>query len=843
MAKPLAPPLPPSRPGKPGGLGEKVEATVERIFHWLTTQLMETIAGWVGWALELFMHALRPGMLAVFGPFLRFYRDLKGTPPEFQALINNALSEEGEAGAAILGMVGSSVGGAAIGSVTSSLFAPLTYAVNRIVRPARADPATAIANAWRHNLDWDSVNFHTDDTGWHADYIQQLAETLRPRTDVGNLLALWRREKLAEGDLNSELGARGYEPSDIAQLKQATELIPGPGDLISMAVREAFSPDIVAKYGYGEGFPAEFGEWMEKQGDVDGWARKYWTAHWRMPGLAQALDALYRLDDFGLDELDDFLRTADIAPAWRGIIKRTAYRTLARVDIRRMYAMGVLDPDALLRKYLAFGYNAEDAALMTEFTIRFETDESREATKSDILSFLATGALSESEALGWLQQIGYPGDLAAYLVAREIMKSDQARIKIQTGHIENLYTHGEIDLSQASSQMAALGLPAGEIEQKLSEWQIAREAKVRRPSLATLDKFFKSDTITQAQYTDGLAALGYQADYIAWYLDDILRAKAELSRREEEKARTEQEDIRKRKTKSDYQIAKAELDVDLAEIATAISETQLALRARQQRYQVELRVAHEALSAAELEDLAEKEISAVDQAISAQGEAIAFLQEQIELLQSEMVDIQLQALPQPRTLSAGEVAMAIRAREVEISQHQAVIEALQTEVAGIKLEMSKATPALTPEEADRQIKERQLQIELVQDDIAALGIEISVLRLERVVVEALLSAEEAEKQLLEHRLAIELAQDDIKRAQLEIVGLRRDIQQRRIQLQEELRLIERVRAADEVEQAWLADQMEIAARLADLRLNLAALREQKAHLAVEYRVGLVPEGG
>jgi len=119
MAKPSAPPAPPGLPGSPGGLGDKIERTVERVLHWLTVHLVETITGWMAWGFELFMHALRPGMLAVFGPFLRYYRDLNGTPTEIRNLINDALSEDGEAGAAILGIVGSAAGGAVIGSVAS----------------------------------------------------------------------------------------------------------------------------------------------------------------------------------------------------------------------------------------------------------------------------------------------------------------------------------------------------------------------------------------------------------------------------------------------------------------------------------------------------------------------------------------------------------------------------------------------------------------------------------------------------------------------------------------------------------------------------------------------------
>jgi len=840
MAKPGAPPPAPIPPGRPGGLGEKVERTVERILHWLTTQLMETISGWVGWAFELFMHALRPGMLAVFGPFLRFYRDQPGAPPEFKNLIDDALTEDGEAAAAVLGLVGSSVGGAAIGSVTSSLFAPITYAVNRHVRPARADPATAIANAWRHNLDWDAVESHTGDRGWTIGYVRQLAETLQPRPDVVGLLTLWRRGKLDEATLNNELGARGYEPADIARLKQATEIIPGPADLISMAVREAWRDDIAAKWGYDADFPPEFAEWMAKQGDVDGWAQKYWRAHWTLPGLTTVMEILHRIDGFTLDDLETFLRVSDIPSAWREYIKRIAYVPLTRVDVRRMYGLGVITRDEVKRNYLDLGYDDTNAERMTEFTIRYETDEDREATKTDILSFYAAGSLTAAEAQAWLQEIGYPENLALYLVARETTKAEQKYVAAQVAYLKNMYVHQEIDVAAVTAQLGALGLAPGEITHLLDEWDISREAKVERPSRATLDKLFKQDVITETNYTSGLDALGYQAQYVAWYTASVLLIKAEDARKEEEAARKEQEDIRKRKIKSDYQIDKANLDVDVAELVTAVAETQLALQERRSRYEEELRVAREILPVVQLEEAAAADVAELGAQIDDLREAVALLREGIEGLETEVAGLRL-SLAEERERVAPDIAtlrVEIATLEAEIAALREEIEADQTSVAAIKLTMAGEAPPYTPEEADELIKALALEIEHFQDEIAARDTRIGAAGEEIRVLEERPAS--IEVRVDERLLAIEAHRDDIAAAEFGIAETRSAVGARRAKLRADLGIVERIRSLEEIESDYRADLATITARLSTLRINLAELREQKATLAVEYRVGIAP---
>jgi len=349
-----------------------------------------------------------------------------------------------------------------------------------------------------------------------------------------------------------------------------------------------------------------------------------------------------------------------------------------------MYGLGVLSRDEVKRNYLDLGYNDLNAERMTEFTIRYETDEDREATKTDILSFYAAGSLTEEEASAWLREIGYPDDLARYLVARETTKAEQKHVDEQVKYIQNMYVHQEIDVARAKTQLGALGLAAGEINQLLDTWDIAREAKVERPSRATLDKLLKRDVISESDYTSGLDALGYQQKYIAWYLESVLLEKAEEARKEEEKVRTEQENVRKRKVKSDYQVDKASLDVDIAELQTAVAETQLALQERKSRYEEESRIAREALSVTQLEEAAAADIADLNAQIDSLREAIAFLEEQVE--------------------------------------------GFQTEVAEIKLDQALEVPVYAPEAADRMIRERQVAIEQTQDDITSANTAIAELR-------------------------------------------------------------------------------------------------------------------
>lgn len=841
MARPIAPVPEPPPPGKAGGLGEKVEATIERFFVWLYNNLVDPISD-----------RIRNGVDSIVGEYGQTLRtsvddmmdellEVPGIPEWARKPIRDARSTEPITLAAIAAVVVLAVVGAGASALIGPIGRKITAFTESKIRSALVDPATGWQILRRDSGKAGLMMEHARGMGYPEDAIAGIGEVVRPRLSPEELLRDMYLTGAGAGGVQEEMFRRGYTDKDVDAATRLARLIPGPGDLIRMAVREAWRDDVARQWGYDADFPAPFAEWMRKQGDVDGWAQKYWRAHWELPGLSTVLDILYRVPEFDEADLDTFLRISDIPATWRDYIKRTAYRPLTRVDVRRMYGMGVLARDDVKRSYLDLGYNDTNAERMTEFTVRYETEEDRAATKADILSFLNVGAISEAEAVTWLRGIGYPENLASYLVARELMKAEQKRIAQQVKHIRNLYVHQEITVTEASARLAAIGVPAGEIAQLLDEWQIDREAKVERPSRATLDRLFKQDVISQEEYYEGLHALGYQDRYKDWYVDSILRQKAEEARMEEERARKEQEGIRTRRIKSDYQVTKARLDVDIAEVQGAVSETQLALRERQIRYREELRIATEALTVAGLQDAADRDIANLESGIKDQEDAIAFLREQIEVLETDIADTRLKGLPQSVSLTAGEAAIASREREVQIENLKVQIEAIQTEIAGIKVAASPEVAEIEPGIAAAAILERQLTIETIQDDIAALEVEISEIRLERVEIVVELTAEEVERQVGELQAAIELAQDDIAKARVSITDLRSQIHQRRVQLVEELQIVERIRSMEEIESTWQTDLLEMTRRLSGLRANLSELREQKAQLAVEYREGLVEE--
>ncbi len=702
MAKLIKPIQKPPPPGKPGGLGEKIEATIERVVAGIFNAIKDLLVDIIGGGIELIMEVFEQGLAKVAGPLIDKVLDKPGLPPEIRAQLEEARNPPDLAFIPVLLGLLLMVGTSAVMSVVAPELKLGEYASDKAVRSARVDPTIAFPLSWRDpsvaSLTLDGMQ----DLGYHDALIDAFEELARPRVSEIDIFRANLRGFITKSTLNQEMDRRGWAAADRNIIEELMQQIPGPQDLVTMAVREAFSPEAIRELGLGAEFPGVFGEWMEKQGFDQEWALRYWYAHWNLPSLSAGYEMLHR-DVINTPQLESLLKAQDVSPVWRDRLIEISYSPLTRVDVRRMYGQGVLDRDGVKKAYRELGYDDTNAERLAEFTVRFETDDAREATKSDILSGFREGMLSREEAIDWLQQINYSSEYAGYFVDKESAALARKRQNSQTASVKTVYINHDITEGEARIKLSTLGLASGEIDSKISEWNIAREAKTKRPSKGTLDTLLKGDVITEEEYRKQVAFLGYQDQYLDWYLAMVLDDKAESARKMEDSARTEQEAIRTRKVKSTYQVNKADLDVSLAELATAVAEMQLAIRARQTRYGKELVVVQKALTAVELQQEAAADIEASQADIDDSRDAVLFLKEQIDHLQTAVAANRLE---EAEYVTQFKIRMAAAATEEE----QMV---LADEAADKKLEF------------ETQRRELALTIEQAQDDIARLNISVA----------------------------------------------------------------------------------------------------------------------
>jgi len=360
-------------------------------------------------------------------------------------------------------------------------------------------------------------------------------EVLRHDTPDASTAIQWRRRGLIDdGQLDTLFKAAGLSPEHSAHMKELVWLIPGVGDLVTMAVREAFTPAAIEKFQLHEDFPADFSTWATKSGLSDFWAKAYWASHWQLPGVQQVFEIFHRIDRatgkplIDAATVDEYLKVADISPFWRPLLRAVSYSPLTRVDVRRMYQAEVIGEDEVFNTYRDLGYDELKARQLTDWTKEEYRPTKTDLTRAEILDAYRKVLITREQAAAYLKDIGIRDNDAAFYLVRTDLQIEQDKKEVTLASLNAMYQDDLIGEGVITDRMRADNYAEGEIARLLSLWRAAKEKKVVekaarkvKPTRAELDAFLKAGVISVDEYGSEMEGLGYSDNYIGWYLAAI----------------------------------------------------------------------------------------------------------------------------------------------------------------------------------------------------------------------------------------------------------------------------------------------------------------------------------
>jgi len=371
----------------------------------------------------------------------------------------------------------------------------------------------------------------------------KLAERL---LGAGDLVELLYRKKIDEETYYNEMKKLGITREKADYIRELYKFIPSPTDFIRFAVRDVFNEAIVKKYGYDEEFPEGIVPFAEMRGMDRQTLLWYWRAHWELPSPTAAFEMIHRLnpevlntptstggkmiDKYGkmgldtsnlettIEDVRTLLKIADYPKYWRDRLAALAFQPLTRVDLRRIYELGLINEVELKARLMELGYSSEDADLMVEFYKAYKLSQEKDFNKSEILKLYKLRAIKREEALQMLQNLGYSIEEADYLLQLEDYKYYQEWIEERVKTLEIRYMRGLIDLQQLHDELNSLGLPAEEVAVYLEEAQRKKLQAEKMPSKEDLINMFKSGVLSVEEFKMYMQRLGYSEFWIDKYL-------------------------------------------------------------------------------------------------------------------------------------------------------------------------------------------------------------------------------------------------------------------------------------------------------------------------------------
>ena len=349
-------------------------------------------------------------------------------------------------------------------------------------------------------------------------YAQQYLDAILTKPASQDLIAYHLRKDPTLSGLEDALQRIGIHPDFTDVYKTLAYPIPPVADIITMAVREAFSPEIASRFGQYEDYPAEFEEWAKKKGISKEWSERYWAAHWSLPSASQGFEMLHRgvIDN---DELNMLLRALDIMPFWRKKLTNIAFKRLTRVDIRRMYRVGVMDEAEVYDAYLELGYNERDSRRMSDFTVKQTLATQSKFTERDIISAYLKYMINRSETKQLLQLVGVREENIAFILSTAEYKREWALTDAKIDAIRNLYKRETYDANKARAELLKLDLPAERVDVLMAQWFVDEKDKPPRYwTTAQTLSFIEAGAITEERGIQELRDIGYNTEHITAYL-------------------------------------------------------------------------------------------------------------------------------------------------------------------------------------------------------------------------------------------------------------------------------------------------------------------------------------
>lgn len=389
---------------------------------------------------------------------------------------------------------------------------------DRNAHSGRLGASDIIASYRRGTMDSSRAADLLAEQGFTAEYIPIMLEISRQAPQVAETLAMMNRGMIDRATAKRKLLDIGYNEQDSERYLQLAEIIPGIQDIISMAVKEAFTPDIAARFGQYQDFPEDFAVYAAKQGLTREWAQRYWAAHWSLPSPGQGFEMLQRRI-INNDDLVLLLKALDIMPYWRDKLIQLNYSPYTRVDVRRMYNAHVLTEADVLSTYQDLGYNLEHATKLTEFTTADVQTANKELTKADVIQGYEKGLLNEAELRKALADLKYDNAEIDYYVRYAQYEIEQKRAApdkaIQKADLVQAYKLEIITVAELTNSLTTLGYDDKEskliVDVAEAQKNTTKSATNRELAKSEITSAYVDRLIGRGEAESAIVAMGYDA--------------------------------------------------------------------------------------------------------------------------------------------------------------------------------------------------------------------------------------------------------------------------------------------------------------------------------------------
>lgn len=356
---------------------------------------------------------------------------------------------------------------------------------------------------------------------------QQVTDLPAPYGADAALVLFWRG-LIGNDQFGRELGAAGITtPDRQATWYRGARPIPGAGEIITFAVRDAWDNGVVESFGYDAEYPTELDFWQKAEGwgwgsdantlpgappgGVD-WPRLRWRAHWAVMSPTQGYRAFHRLrpdriaryaervpgvEPFIWEDLQRVLKIADYPPKLRKWLAASAFAVLPIYVVRSLYRLGKRPRAWLVDQLRDRGFTEDDATSVADNEDAVNQGRAQKFAQSiadgglragmqSVLASYRLGALSAGEAVAQLVSVGVETTTANGLINLGAAAENLALVKDSLKRLRSGWLAGEFTVPELQAQLANVGIQPDAIQRYVARWTLARSQARRMASTSQI---------------------------------------------------------------------------------------------------------------------------------------------------------------------------------------------------------------------------------------------------------------------------------------------------------------------------------------------------------------------
>jgi len=332
----------------------------------------------------------------------------------------------------------------------------------------------------------------------------------------------------------------GYIKEDADLLLQAQYFLPNHEDLIRFQVRDVYREDIVKKYGYDEEFPENILPDAKKIGMTREVMLNYWKAHWQLPSPTQAYEMLHRLHPEVLavtaqtyDYPAEFMRSCETVPEtieellkvddypnyWRKRLMAISYHALTRVDLRRVYQLGLITDEYVVATLREHGYSSYDANKLLEFFKEIKQGKPKKLTQSKLIKGYNYGYIKRDELKNELRNMNYSEEDIEVVLNVNKQTLEEKDFKDLLNTLQYDYQIGNLSEDEIRAKLGIKGLKAAKIDLIVKKFKQSKRKATKLPPLKDIHHFYSNKQLDELEYTAALTAYGLPRKFIKLYIE------------------------------------------------------------------------------------------------------------------------------------------------------------------------------------------------------------------------------------------------------------------------------------------------------------------------------------